>query len=30
MEKVKNDKVDAKYNKNIKDDVFTLRLQYKF
>lgn len=29
-EKVKNDKVDAKYNKNIKDDVFTLRLQYKF
>lgn len=29
-EKVNNDKVDAMYNKNIKDDVFTLRLQYKF
>lgn len=29
-EKVNNDVVDAKYNKNLKDDVFTLRLQYKF
>jgi len=29
-EKVNNEQVDAKYNKNIKDDVFTLRLQYKF
>lgn len=29
-EKVNNDVVDVKYNKNIKDDVFTLRLQYKF
>lgn len=29
-EKVHNDVVDAKYNKNIKDDLFTLRLQYKF
>jgi len=29
-EKVNNDKVDSKYTKNLKDDVFTLRLQYKF
>lgn len=29
-EKVNNDVVDARFGKNIKDDVFTLRLQYKF
>lgn len=29
-EKVNNSVVDEKYRKNIKDDVFTLRLQYKF
>ena len=29
-EKVNNQEVDTKYNKNIKDNVFTLRLQYKF
>ena len=29
-EKVINEQVDAKYSKNIKDDAFTLRLQYKF
>lgn len=29
-EKVNNELIAAKYNKNISDDVFTLRLQYKF
>lgn len=29
-ERVNNGQADAKYNRNIKDDVFTLRLQYKF
>jgi hypothetical protein len=29
-EKVTNGQINAKYNRDIKDDVFTLRLQYKF
>jgi hypothetical protein len=29
-EKVKNGQIDAKYGRDMKDDVFTLRLQYKF
>ncbi|MDR0745390.1 MAG: OprO/OprP family phosphate-selective porin [Mediterranea sp.] len=29
-ERVNNEQVDTKYNKNVKDDMFTLRLQYKF
>ncbi|NDV84250.1 hypothetical protein [Bacteroides sp. 51] len=29
-EKVNNNAVDAKYKENLSDDVFTLRLQYKF
>ncbi|MCD7899000.1 MAG: OprO/OprP family phosphate-selective porin [Bacteroides sp.] len=29
-EKVKNDRMVAQYNKDLNDDVFTLRVQYKF